>query len=92
MGYRNLLIVGCQAGREGGCGVAVHQDYIRFVGGENAFHALQDGGGDVGQVLTGLHDIQVEIRLNTKQTQHLVQHFSMLSGHANLGVEGFISG
>ncbi|MCY1532423.1 hypothetical protein D9M68_676980 [compost metagenome] len=70
----------------------MHQDHIGLVGGENTFHALQNGCGYVSQILAGFHDIQVEIRLDTKQAQHLVQHFPMLSGHADLGVEVFIGG
>jgi hypothetical protein len=33
--------------------------------------------------LSLLHQLQVKIRLDLKEIQHLIQHFPMLPGHAN---------
>lgn len=48
---------------------------------------LITGFANICQILSGPHLIQVKIRPDTKQLQHLVQHFPMLGSHANLAVD-----
>ncbi|MNZ72620.1 hypothetical protein D3C78_910010 [compost metagenome] len=90
MGYRDLLIVGRQRCAEGGGGVSVNQNNVRLERGENRFHALQDSGGYIGQILARLHDVQIEVRLNPEQVEHLIEHFAMLAGNTHLGVETIV--
>ncbi len=54
---------------------------------QNAAQALQDGDGDVGQVLAGLHDFEIVVGHQAEQLQHLIQHLAMLAGHADLDIE-----
>ncbi len=83
----NTLIKRGQAGRDGGCRIAMHQNDIRAEFGQNRFQPFQNATGDLGQPLSGLHDVQVVVRHNGKKIQHLVQHLPMLGGDANPGIE-----
>jgi len=92
VGDRDLLVVGGEGGGEGGGGVAVDQDDVGFAVGEDAFHALQDGGGDVGEVLAGLHDVEVVVGFEVEQCEYLVEHFAVLAGDADAGFELRVGG
>ena len=52
-------------------------------------HAQQHTGGHVIQVLPLLHDVQVIIRLDVENLEHLIEHFAVLSGNAHKGTEVF---
>jgi hypothetical protein len=45
--------------------------------------AFERGGGDVGQPLPGPHQVEVAVRADGEQLKHLVQHLSVLRGHAD---------
>ena len=82
MGYGDLLVEGCQRGREGGRGVAVHQHHVGRLGLEQRLQALQHGRRDVGERLRTTHEIQVVVDGQTEGLDHLVEHLPMLAGEA----------
>ncbi|MND78928.1 hypothetical protein D3C80_706490 [compost metagenome] len=92
--HRDAVIVGRQGRGKGGGGVTVYQNAIRLELGKHRFQPLQDGGGDIGQILSRLHDVEVIVRLDLEQIEHLVQHLSVLSCdtdsdiHLAIGLEG----
>ena len=63
MAHGNLLVEGGEGGGGRCRRVAMDQDHIRPALLEHVAHAGKHAGGDVVQVLSLLHDIQVEIRL-----------------------------
>jgi len=92
VGYRDLLVIGGEAGGECGGGVAMDQHHVGLELGKYVFQPLQDCCGDIREVLAGLHDAEVEIRPDVEQPEYLVKHFAVLAGDANLGVKAFIGG
>ncbi|MOA49506.1 hypothetical protein D3C78_1723930 [compost metagenome] len=52
---------------------------------EHPLQALQYRNSDIRQVLTCLHDVEIEIRLDAEKPQYLVKHFPVLTSHAHLG-------
>ncbi len=92
MPHGDLLIVGGQGGGDRGRGIAVDQHDVRLLLGQHLFHALQDRGSHIGEVLAGLHDAQVMVGNQLEQFQHLVEHLAVLAGHAHLGVEPLVGG
>ena len=70
-------------GRHRGGGVAVDQHAVGLGLVEQAGQAGQDGGGDVGQGLAGLHDGEVVVGHDPEQVQHLIQHGAVLAGDAD---------
>ena len=76
---------------EGCCGAGsrVAMDKNHIGGGflEHITHAGQDAGGNVVQVLSLFHDVQIIVGLDLKDFEHLVQHLSVLAGHAYDGFE-----
>ncbi|MNF88705.1 hypothetical protein D3C84_712040 [compost metagenome] len=90
MSDRDLLVVGRQGSGERGSSVAMHEDDVGLELGEDRFHALQNSGGDVRQVLARLHDVQIEVRRDLEKIQYLVQHLAMLAGYTYLGFEAFV--
>ena len=56
----------------------MHQDYIGLALLEHVAHSGEYAGGDVIQVLSLFHDVQVKIRRDLKYTEHLVQHLAVL--------------
>ncbi len=83
----DLLVEGGQGGSHGGGGVAVDQYHV---GMRLPVHVAQAGehtGGDVVQVLPLLHDVEVVMGLYPEEVQYLVEHLTVLSGHADEGLE-----
>ena len=87
MANRNALVEGRQRCRQRGGGIAVHQHRVGPPAREHGAHAGEHAGGDVGQVLPGLHQIEVELGLDPEQAEHLVEHLPVLRGDADPGVE-----
>ena len=83
MAYGDLLVKGRE--RRGGAGgrVAMDQDDIGLDLLQDVAHAGEHAGRDVVQVLPLLHDVQVEVRLDLEDPEHLVQHLPMLPGDAH---------
>ncbi|MNG93490.1 hypothetical protein D3C79_524590 [compost metagenome] len=90
VGNRDLLVVGREAGRQGRRRIAVDQDHIRLELCQDRLEPLQDCRGDIGQVLTWLHDVQVIVRRDLEQLQHLVEHLAVLAGHAYARLEAIV--
>ena len=52
---------------------------IGFALFEHITHTVKDANGNIGQVLSLFHDIQVNVWLDIEYFQHLVKHFTMLT-------------
>ncbi len=78
MAHRNLMIKRREGGRDRACRVAVDQDEIRLFPEKDRIEALQHPGGDIGQGLSRLHQVQVIIRTDGERAQHLIKHFPVL--------------
>lgn len=82
------LPIECGEGGGGAGGsVAMHEHYVgaRFV--EHVAHAREHAGGDVVEVLPLSHDVEVVVGTDVEYFEHLVEHFAMLPGDANDGLE-----
>ena len=87
--YWNLSIE-CSKGSCCGCGsVAMNKHYIRLALLEYITHTVEDTYCYIGQILALLHDVQVNIWLDIKYLEHLVEHFSMLTCDAHNRFELF---
>ena len=80
---RDLMIVGCKRGGQAAACVPVHQYKVRANNPDNLLHPAQHRSRDRGQALPLAHDIQVIVRQQTEDLQHLVEHLPVLAGHAN---------
>ncbi len=80
-------VIGCQGRRHHrGC-IALHQHPI---GGKFSQHRIQAGKNrrrQLRQCLVRLHQIQVKIRQDLEQVQHLVEHLAMLSRYTYTGFD-----
>ena len=66
----------------------MHEDDIRRDLLQNRFQPVEDGRGDIEQRLSVLHNVQIVVRLNTENLQHLIQHPAVLGRNADNGPEG----
>ena len=73
-----------QCGGECRGGISVNQNQVRFGFRQNGAQTVQYPGGDVGQSLPLMHNIQVIVRLQTKALHNAVQHFPVLCGEADM--------
>ena len=89
MAYWNLAVEGGEGGGHRGRRVAVDQHDIGFHFVQDIPHAGQHPGGDVIQVLSLFHDVQVIVGLHPENLQHLVQHLPVLAAYADKGFELF---
>ena len=85
--HGDLPVVAREASRERGSGVAVHQHQVGSEGFEHPAHAAQHRAGDVGQVLPRGHDVEVEVRAEAEEVEHLVEHLAVLGGDAEPRLE-----
>ena len=83
MTHRNLHIETCQSGHEGGRSVTVNQYNIWLFRFQHSLDALQNIDRHIEQRLLVLHNRKVIVRNYMKCLQHLIQHLTMLAGHAN---------
>ena len=81
--HGNLLVERSEGSGGGGGGVAVDQHHIGLALLEHVAHTGEHAGGDVVQVLSLLHNVEVEVGLHLEDAQHLVQHLAVLSRHAH---------
>jgi hypothetical protein len=65
----------------------MHKHEVRPAIVQYVAHAEHDRGRYVVQILTLLHDIQVEMRPYLKQRQYLIKHLPMLARHADETVD-----
>ena len=87
MSYRNLSVEGCKSSCSGCGGIAMDEHDIGLTLFENVTHAAQDADCDIGEVLSLLHDIEVDVGLDIEYLEHLVEHFTMLTCDALDGLE-----
>ena len=80
--HSHLMVEGCQCRRRGRGGIPVHQGHIRLHLVEHRIQAFQHTGGDGGQGLPGVHQVQVIVRGDAKLLHHTVQHLTMLGSNA----------
>ena len=78
----NLTVKGGKRRRSRGSGVAVDKNQIRLRFLQDSAHPKQDTARHVVKILPRLHDVQVIIRRNFKEMQHLIQHLPVLTGYA----------
>ena len=83
MAYRNLCIEGCQSASKGRRGVTMYKHHIRLSLFHNRLQAHQRTRSHIVQRLAGGHNVQIIVRLNTEQVEHLIQHFAMLCSNSN---------
>src|SRR5205085_1520588 len=74
-----------RAAKSGSC-VSLDQNHIGLFLDKNGLESGQDSGCRLRQGLTWLHQIQIVIRLNPEDIEHLVQQIPMLSRSA--GADG----
>ncbi len=82
---RDLMVKRRERACKGGRGVAVHQHNFGLGFQQDVVQPAQRFFGDGGKRLALLHNIEVKIRFNLKNIQHLVEHFPVLRGHADNG-------
>ena len=80
--HGDLLVKRRQRPGKGGGGVPMDQHQVGPHLLKHLFQPQQALGGDGGQGLAGLHDIQVELGDNAEYVQHRVQHLPVLGGDA----------
>ena len=61
----------------------MNQDQIGPFLCQNRFQPLDDIAGDIKEILTRFHDVEVIIRLNLKKIEHLIEHLPMLRRHTD---------
>ncbi len=81
------VVVSQQGSRHDRGGIALGQHPIRLDLLQNGIQAGEDRRRQIGQGLPGLHQVQVEVGLDGKQAQHLVEHLAVLGGDADQGFE-----
>ena len=87
MAHRDLAVEGRQGPGEGGGGVPVNQHQVGPGLLQHPLHAQQALGGDGGQGLPGLHDVEIVIGRQAENLQHRIQHFPVLGGDAADGLD-----
>ena len=76
------MVKGGQGAGKGGRGISVDKDHIRLQAVNGLVHTGEALAGDGVQALASLHDIQIVVRLDGKQLEHVVQHLPVLGGDA----------
>ena len=87
MQHGYFVVEGGECGGEGGGGIALHDDGIGALGGEELAGLSEDAGGEVGELLIGLHHIEREVYGYVEEVYDLLQHFAVLAGGADEGGE-----
>ena len=87
MSDRNTLVIRSERGRKGSRGVALHQHPVWPDFSDDTRKSQQQRGGQFGKGLTGLHDIEIAIDTEFERVQGLVEHFALLPGRADDGLE-----
>lgn len=84
---RDSGVEGGQGCGHAGRGVAMDKYDVGTCGGEYLAHACEHPGGDIVEVLSGTHDVEVEVGTYVEDVEYLVEHLTVLSGHADKGTE-----
>ena len=83
--HGRLMIVGCERARERRRRIAVYEHDIRLLLGQHFVEAVHGLARDVEERLPCRHDIEVIIRLDVEQMQHLIEHLAVLCCHGHHG-------
>ncbi len=67
--------------------VALHEEPVRGEPREEGIEGGEDPGGDLVGGLPGAHEVEVHVRLEVEDVEHLVEHFPMLGRRAQDGLE-----
>ena len=87
MAYRDLLVESSQRSYKGRSGIPMDQDQIRLCLFQDFLQTHQGTAGHIIQSLACGHDVQIIIRFDLEQIQHLIQHFPVLGRHRNDGFQ-----
>jgi len=87
MRYRNVAVEGGHRSGHGGGGVALDDSHIERMFGEQRVECGEGASGDLGERLTGGHQVEVEVGSDLKAGEHLIEHGAMLRGNADLHLE-----
>ena len=82
MAHGDLVVKGRQRPGKGGGGVAVDQNHVRPALLHHLLHAQERLGGDGGQGLPLLHDIEVEIAAEVEDLHDGIEHLPVLARQA----------
>ena len=85
----DLLVEGGKGRGGAGRGVAMDEDHIGLHFFQDVAHAGEHAGGDVVEVLSLFHYVEVVVLGDLEDAQHLVQHLAVLTGDANYRLEFF---
>lgn len=90
MADRHLVVECRKRTGKGGRGITVDEHDVRLCLFEHLIQTVQALLGDGRQRLTRLHDVQVIIRLNIENIEHLIEHLTVLRGNTHNGFSVFI--
>jgi len=85
--HRHMLVEGRQGAGECGRCVALDEQHVRTVRRDYRLERRQDAGGELGESLPGLHQVQVVIRRDSEGGQYLIQHGAVLRGDADAHIK-----
>ena len=85
MAHGNLVVVGSQRSGKGGGSIAMHQHDVRLLLLQDLVQAHHGLGGNVKEGLSCGHDIQIVVRFDLEEVQHLVKHIPVLGRHRHHG-------
>ncbi len=85
--HRDLVIEGGQRPDEGGRGVTLHHHQIGLLLGDQPVQAAQGPLRHTGEGLTVPADVEIVVRNQAEQVEHLVEHAAMLAGDHDPGFE-----
>jgi len=80
---RNLLVERRQRRRHAGGRIALDQHGGGAVFGEHAAQASEGAAGEVGEILLGPHELEIHLRADGEQSQHLIEQLAVLAGDAD---------
>jgi len=87
---RDVVVEGGKGSAEGRGRVALDEDKVGFGLREEAVDGLDRPGGEAGQRLVPLHQVEVHVGLDAEGIEDLVEHLAVLGGDADLTGEARI--
>ena len=85
----DLLVEGGKGRGGAGGSVSMDKDHVGLYFLQDIAHAGEHAGGDVVEVLALFHYVEVVVRGDLEDAQHLVQHLAVLAGDAHYSLELF---
>jgi hypothetical protein len=87
MGHCDSRIKGSQGCSSGGGGISLDYYPVRLLSPQERLQGRQYGGGNPAGCLVWLHEVEVIVRDNGKELEHLVQHLTVLAGNTDPGLQ-----